>query len=319
MPTNDYLAFGTAGGANVLTQAAWAALAARSSGFAAGTAASAQLNKAWRQASMMSAALGALINSAGGVDALDDGVPANLQTGLQTAITNLASANAATRITDTGTANAMALTLSPVPANLAALAGRLFIITKSANANTAAVTINPNAIGATAVVAADGSALTSGQWPASAMGLVLCTGTGWVLLDNPAPNRYALLAGNSGQQFSIANGSSAAHAVAFGQFASSQAASGYQKLPSGLIVQWGTNLITLSGTVTFPIAFPTACFAVVTSEGAAGGATWGTGAPTLHAAGTKSTTGYTGWSLGWTGSGWTGASPLTQAYVAIGN
>lgn len=37
----------------------------------------------------------------------------------------------------------------------------------------------------------------------------------------------------------------------------SLAASGYQKLPSGLIMQWGT--VTTNTTVTFPIAFPSAC------------------------------------------------------------
>ncbi len=38
--------------------------------------------------------------------------------------------------------------------------------------------------------------------------------------------------------------------------------SGYQKLPGGLIMQWGTNSSGTSGanpTITFPIAFPTAC------------------------------------------------------------
>ena len=46
-------------------------------------------------------------------------------------------------------------------------------------------------------------------------------------------------------------------------FTSSKAANGYQKLPSGLIVQWGTftgnNTANTSDNVVFPIAFPTAC------------------------------------------------------------
>lgn len=50
------------------------------------------------------------------------------------------------------------------------------------------------------------------------------------------------------------------------QFGSSLAASGYQKLPSGLIVQWGSNTFTSNGVnnqaVTFPIAFPNSCFIV---------------------------------------------------------
>lgn len=40
----------------------------------------------------------------------------------------------------------------------------------------------------------------------------------------------------------------------------SNVGSGYQKFPSGLIIQWG--LINTSVNITFPIAFPTACFNV---------------------------------------------------------
>ena len=49
-------------------------------------------------------------------------------------------------------------------------------------------------------------------------------------------------------------------------FGSSLAAAGYQKLPSGLIAQWGpTGAVSSASaavTVTFPIAFPTACMAI---------------------------------------------------------
>lgn len=47
-----------------------------------------------------------------------------------------------------------------------------------------------------------------------------------------------------------------------GGFGSSLATSGYQKLPSGLIVQWGSIATSASvdTTVTFPIAFPTAVY-----------------------------------------------------------
>jgi hypothetical protein len=44
------------------------------------------------------------------------------------------------------------------------------------------------------------------------------------------------------------------------EFTANKAASGWQKLPSGLIVQWG-SVGTLAGgsvTVTFPVVFPTA-------------------------------------------------------------
>ncbi|KVK99929.1 gp53-like domain-containing protein [Burkholderia ubonensis] len=44
-------------------------------------------------------------------------------------------------------------------------------------------------------------------------------------------------------------------------FANSLTSSGYQKLPSGLIIQWGTGTTQSSGsvTLTFPVAFPTTC------------------------------------------------------------
>lgn len=41
-------------------------------------------------------------------------------------------------------------------------------------------------------------------------------------------------------------------------FGSSRAADGYQKLPSGLIIQWGSATPSAS-TLNFPVAFPTAC------------------------------------------------------------
>lgn len=37
---------------------------------------------------------------------------------------------------------------------------------------------------------------------------------------------------------------------------------GYTKLPNGLILQWGVTVNSTSGTETFPIAFPNACFGV---------------------------------------------------------
>jgi hypothetical protein len=43
----------------------------------------------------------------------------------------------------------------------------------------------------------------------------------------------------------------------------SKATTGYQKLPGGLIVQWGVGQVSSTTVeITFPIAFPTACFGV---------------------------------------------------------
>lgn len=49
------------------------------------------------------------------------------------------------------------------------------------------------------------------------------------------------------------------------EFGASLAASGWQKLPSGLIIQWGSSSVsaTSTKTVTFPITFPSACFSIL--------------------------------------------------------
>jgi len=52
------------------------------------------------------------------------------------------------------------------------------------------------------------------------------------------------------------------------EFVVSLAASGYQKLPSGLIIQWGYVLVPASSTLTvaFPISFPNDCLVVFASK-----------------------------------------------------
>lgn len=46
------------------------------------------------------------------------------------------------------------------------------------------------------------------------------------------------------------------------EFAASVAGNGYQKLPGGLIIQWGSDTVVSSKTITFPVAFPVACASV---------------------------------------------------------
>jgi len=81
--TNDFLVFGGGAGANVMSQADWLALAQRASGFQSGVAQSAQLNKAWRQPSIMAAVLAQFISDRTGQDVLDDGTTATILTNLK--------------------------------------------------------------------------------------------------------------------------------------------------------------------------------------------------------------------------------------------
>jgi hypothetical protein len=80
----------------------------------------------------------------------------------------------------------------------------------------------------------------------------------------------ANLNGNALNLFSVANAVSSSNAVALGQFDVSLAASGYQKLPGGLIMQWGSfahgTTEGSGGTITFPISFPNTCVSVTAND-----------------------------------------------------
>jgi hypothetical protein len=82
MPSsNQFQAFATGGGANVLTPAAWAALTSLlANGFQTGTASSQQVNTAIRQATFVAAAISQAIADTLGAAVNDDGVIANYKT-----------------------------------------------------------------------------------------------------------------------------------------------------------------------------------------------------------------------------------------------
>ena len=73
MATNNFKPFATAANANVTAQADWESLPALLSGFTAGKASSAEVNKAIRQASFIAAALAQYTANKSGLDVLDDG------------------------------------------------------------------------------------------------------------------------------------------------------------------------------------------------------------------------------------------------------
>lgn len=73
MAINNFKPFATAANANVMAQADWEALPALLSGFMAGKASSAQVNKAIRQASFIAAALAQYTANKSGQDVIDNG------------------------------------------------------------------------------------------------------------------------------------------------------------------------------------------------------------------------------------------------------
>lgn len=78
--------------------------------------------------------------------------------------------------------------------------------------------------------------------------------------------QLTLPGGGTGSQAITASEAAALLAASFGGSNQSLSANGYQKLPGGLILQWG-SVTQSSGTasVTFPLAFPSACKSVTTS------------------------------------------------------
>lgn len=106
---NDFLAFATGGGANVMTQADYAVAAFLATGFEPGLAQSQQLNKVWRQSSYVAAAIATFIVNQTGDNALDDGNLATFVANLTSAIQGSAAIRPAKIIT-ASTAYAILLT-----------------------------------------------------------------------------------------------------------------------------------------------------------------------------------------------------------------
>jgi len=93
MPNNQFKPFAVGSGANVLSQTEYEALTGiLANGFSSGTAVSAQLNKVWRQSSIMAAVLAQFIVDESGQDAQDDGTTATLLANLKTGINVMVSA-----------------------------------------------------------------------------------------------------------------------------------------------------------------------------------------------------------------------------------
>lgn len=91
MAKNEFLPFGTAANANVLSNEDYQVLPARAAGFSSGVAKSEQLNKAWRQATVMASVLGQFIADVSGNDVLDDGNTATLKNNLIAALNSQAT------------------------------------------------------------------------------------------------------------------------------------------------------------------------------------------------------------------------------------
>lgn len=201
MAANDFLPFADAGGADVLTQAAYASLAARTAGFATGIANSTQLNKVWRQSSVMASALAQVLSNAGnagaGVDLLDDG---NISTLINSIVNGLRSGhyNLLTR-GGSDTANILTGTFAPAPPTLAAL-DHMEILVPITATNTGPVTLNVNGLGACAILDMSGNALLANSLVAGSWARVTYrAGSSVFFLTTPMATPFVKQGGTAGQ------------------------------------------------------------------------------------------------------------------------
>lgn len=83
--------------------------------------------------------------------------------------------------------------------------------------------------------------------------------------ENPSISQFMVTNGadNFLRKASVATAKAALGALATSDFPALLSVNGYQKLPSGVILQWGEATISGTTTVTFPIAFPNNAASVV--------------------------------------------------------
>lgn len=216
-----------------------------------------ELNAEWFN--MMQEEIAGVVEAAG--LALNSGNSAQLRE----AIKRMIDIQAGNYALDTGAANAYVVALDPA---IVAYADGMTVRVKAVNANTGASTLNTGG-GVKSLVSDVGAALAAGDIPSGSIftaTYILAADKFYItsMVQSQGDARYAKLAGLLTQPFEAADGGAGKQVVNISQFANSLAATGYQKLASGLIIQWGAgSLTTTESTITLPIAFPTYAIGVI--------------------------------------------------------
>lgn len=137
--SNDFKVFAGSSGADVVTQVEYESLAALLTGFTTGTAVSGQLNKVWRQSSIMAAMIGQFIDDHSSGSAVDDGTLTNLKTLFIEAIKSTGGVLAENA---GGTADALTAVFASPPASVSH--GSTFFIRASTQNLTTTPTFTPS-------------------------------------------------------------------------------------------------------------------------------------------------------------------------------
>jgi hypothetical protein len=263
MSANNILPFAQAGGAYVLTQADYNADAHRGIGNQPGVARAPLVNKALLQASAMAAGLGQFLADNQGTDVSDALLASALSTMISAAVRaassggfrDYATISVNTTLTDADLGKVFGISGSTsvtLPVSNAGNKGKAVTLY---NLNSTSIDVSVLRQGTDLLTPNAATSHVIGQFDAAKY--VSDGAGGWKMVSGSAMNRYAA------------------------NFASPAGGNTYQRLPSGIIVQWGSVAISGgSGTITFPTAFPNgSASAVIASPnaGATASATCSTG------------------------------------------
>jgi hypothetical protein len=161
-------------------------------------------------------------------------------------------------LSDTGAANAYSAA-NAIPLVSGTWADGVVQQVKIAHANTGASTYAPDGLTPIPIYGLGLQPLQGGELTLNGTAILMHSTIPGVNSGNPV----CVLMECAGGAQQISPGTASGHGVNLSQFASSPGATGYLKLPNGLIIQWGPAISSgtsaTNASATFPIAFPNAC------------------------------------------------------------
>lgn len=266
MATNEILRFAeTDTGTNLLTQAEYSADSQRPIGNQPGVARSKLVNKALRQSSLIAAAVAQFIADNQANNVVDTATPADIADWIEAAVRSIGIPTAAAG----GTADAITADFTP---NVALTNGTTVTVRAGAANATTTPTFAHDGLTAKPIVKGNNLALVAGDIAGDGHWLEMNFDTAlnkWVLQNPYFSAQVASAAEAQAWADNTKFITPLRLADSFKGVNYSLLSNGYQKLPSGLIIQWGYGVgVNAAGTgnrgtyITFPIAFPNACLSI---------------------------------------------------------
>lgn len=258
MATNEILQFAkTDTGTNLLTQAEYLADAQRLIGNQPGVARSKLVNKALRQASLIAAGVAEFLADNQSNNITDALTPQDVASYMEAVVRSLGIPTAVAG----GTADAITADFTP---NVALTNGTTVIVRAGAANTTTTPTFAPDGLAAKTIVKGNNLPLVAGDIAGAGHWLEMQFDTTldkWVLQN---PYNVGLQIASTAEAQAWADNTKAISplrlADAFKGANQSLATNGYQKLPGGLIIQWGQSTIAgnTNTSITLPASFQSA-------------------------------------------------------------